>query len=60
MQRRTLLLAALPAFPALLTACVSVPSQPLPTPRIGIALGGGAAKGFAHVGVIKVLKKPRG
>ncbi len=55
MQRRTLLL-ALPALPALLTACVSVPSQPLPTPKIGIALGGGAAKGFAHVGVIKVLE----
>lgn len=33
---------------------------PLPTPppkiRIGIALGGGAAKGFAHIGVIKMLE----
>ncbi len=25
-------------------------------PKIGLALGGGAAKGFAHVGVIKVLE----
>ncbi|MCL6264147.1 patatin-like phospholipase family protein [Craterilacuibacter sp. RT1T] len=25
-------------------------------PRIGLALGGGAAKGFAHIGVIKVLE----
>ncbi len=31
----------------------------LPTPikiRIGLALGGGAAKGFAHIGVIKMLE----
>ncbi|MFP5442356.1 MAG: patatin-like phospholipase family protein, partial [Betaproteobacteria bacterium] len=37
------------------------PSAPLatstPAPiRIGIALGGGAAKGFAHIGVIKMLE----
>ncbi|MBI1835430.1 MAG: patatin-like phospholipase family protein, partial [Burkholderiales bacterium] len=25
-------------------------------PRIGLALGGGAARGFAHIGVIKVLE----
>ena len=37
---------------------------PLPTPertsippRIGLALGGGAARGFAHVGVISVLER---
>ena len=24
--------------------------------RIGLALGGGAAKGFAHIGVIKMLE----
>lgn len=31
---------------------------PIPKPkiRIGIALGGGAAKGFAHIGVIKMLE----
>lgn len=27
------------------------------TPRIGLALGGGAARGFAHVGVIQVLEE---
>ncbi len=32
----------------------SVPKRP---PRIGLALGGGAAKGFAHVGVISVLEE---
>jgi len=29
--------------------------QPPPTRRIGIALGGGFARGFAHIGVLKVL-----
>ena len=27
-----------------------------PKPRVGLALGGGAAKGFAHIGVIKMLE----
>ena len=26
-------------------------------PKIGLALGSGGAKGFAHIGVIKVLRK---
>jgi len=30
---------------------------PKPPPRIGLALGGGAARGFAHVGVIQVLEE---
>ena len=42
----------------------SAPPSPAPTPeprpqvtiRIGVALGGGAAKGFAHIGVIKMLE----
>lgn len=33
---------------------VAVPKVP---PRIGLALGGGAARGFAHVGVIEVLEE---
>ncbi|MFZ6846411.1 patatin-like phospholipase family protein [Undibacterium sp. RuTC16W] len=53
---------------SLLSACVSAPVQvvapPLPLPvvkvpktiRIGLALGGGAARGFAHIGVIKALE----
>lgn len=34
------------------------PAAPVTVPdiRIGIALGGGAAKGFAHIGVIKMLE----
>lgn len=29
------------------------------TPKVGLALGGGAAKGFAHLGVLKVLVKEK-
>jgi NTE family protein len=35
-------------------AAAVVPKVP---PRIGLALGGGAARGFAHVGVIQVLEE---
>ena len=34
-----------------------VPRQPPKPPRIGLALGGGAARGFAHIGVIQVLEE---
>ncbi|MBE2291060.1 MAG: patatin-like phospholipase family protein, partial [Xanthomonadaceae bacterium] len=37
-------------------AAVPVPDPVVPPPRIGLALGGGAAKGFAHIGVIKMLE----
>jgi NTE family protein len=58
---------------ALLSACTTAPMSPGATPatlpvvapepapkrppRIGLALGGGAARGFAHVGVIQVLEE---
>lgn len=52
-------------LPLLLAACGGN-TRPTPPPaiaplaakpvRIGIALGGGAAKGFAHIGVIKMLE----
>ena len=35
----------------------AVPPVPKIPPRIGLALGGGAARGFAHVGVIQVLEE---
>ena len=41
-------------------ALESVPPMvvtPKPPPKIGLALGGGAARGFAHVGVIQVLEE---
>jgi NTE family protein len=44
----------------LLCGCASkppAPSTPVLKPvKIGLALGGGAARGFAHIGVIKVLE----
>ena len=36
---------------------VATPPVPKRMPRIGLALGGGAARGFAHVGVIQVLEE---
>lgn len=34
----------------------ALPDPVVPPPKIGLALGGGAAKGFAHIGVIKMLE----
>ena len=41
------------------TAAPGPAAEPAPKrpPRLGLALGGGAAKGFAHVGVIAVLEE---
>lgn len=49
-----------------LFACSTVPAPPLPVapatplprpaPKIALVLGGGAARGFAHIGVIKALE----
>ncbi|WP_022955382.1 patatin-like phospholipase family protein [Perlucidibaca piscinae] len=43
----------------LLSSCRQAPVTPPPAPRepvIAVALGGGGAKGFAHIGVLKVLE----
>jgi NTE family protein len=53
------------AFALLLGACATVPTPPPvvtpPTPpprpaKVAVVLGSGAAKGFAHIGVLKVLE----
>lgn len=62
-------LAGLGITAILLAGCGSTPTQPaaptaaIPAPqpvarkvKIGLALGGGAARGFAHIGVIKALE----
>ena len=51
---------------SMLSACSNTPPAPTLTPpaptkppvkvKVGLALGGGAAKGFAHIGVIKMLE----
>jgi NTE family protein len=38
-------------------SAVTPSAIPVAPPRIGLALGGGAARGFAHVGVIQVLEE---
>lgn len=61
-SKRLLLLSAAALF---LSACqtgkqpAAQTQQPRTKPKavIGLALGGGASKGFAHIGVIKVLKE---
>ena len=66
---KLLRLPLLPILLALLLAACATPPVTDPTPqlqqpplakvppRIGLALGGGAARGFAHVGVIQVLEE---
>ena len=48
-----------PTFPSVKPLDLPNSVLPLPKipPRIGLALGGGAARGFAHVGVIQVLEE---
>ncbi len=45
-----------PAPPAPPVSNFTVPPKPQRPLRIGLALGGGAARGFAHIGVIKALE----
>ena len=54
---------SIPLLIALLSACAApppAPTPPIPTPKpplkIALVLGGGAARGFAHIGVIKMLE----
>src|SRR5512142_122953 len=35
------------------------PPAAVPEPKVALALGGGAARGFAHIGVIRVLEQER-
>ena len=45
------------APPAVKPTEPAVAPKPTRPPRIGLALGGGAARGFAHIGVIQVLEE---
>jgi NTE family protein len=63
MRRVTVL--ALAALAACRTAGPPVPTAPpaatpaVPEPKVALVLGGGAARGFAHIGVIRVLEQER-
>ena len=45
------------APPPLPVTTPSPPPAPKRPPKLGLALGGGAARGFAHIGVIQVLEE---
>lgn len=59
------LLSACASRPAPAPGVIAPPDSPAPAvpppaprpPRIGLALGGGAARGFAHIGVLQVLEE---
>jgi NTE family protein len=64
MNRIKLLLAAMAM--SLLASCVTTqgtapltPAADLPKPKIALVLGGGAARGFAHVGVLRALEQEK-
>ena len=41
----------------LLAASFAQAAEPVGRPRIGLVLGGGGARGAAHIGVLEVLEK---
>lgn len=57
-------LIALLTLTTLLAACATTPPPPsapteFPKPRVALVLSGGAARGFAHVGVIRALEQEK-
>jgi NTE family protein len=47
---------------SLLVSCATtqpVPDAEAPKPKVALVLGGGAARGFAHIGVIRVLEQEK-
>ena len=51
------LAACTPAPAASVAEVIPPPPRPTRPPRVALALGGGAARGFAHIGVIEVLEE---
>ena len=55
-----LLFVSMTVFLAVGCATTQAPTAPqLPRPKIALVLGGGAARGFAHVGVIRALEQEK-
>lgn len=52
------LFACAPPPPARIPEPTRVPTREVP-PKVGVALGGGGARGFAHVGVLRVLEQEK-
>ena len=63
-MKKTIVLLSL-CLTVVLAACQSVqgpglpPGTELPRPKIALVLGGGAARGFAHIGVIRALEQEK-
>lgn len=61
---RTILLYVLVSFSLIISGCVSTAPAPSRIPpqrpaKIALVLGAGASKGFAHIGVLKILETSR-
>ena len=59
---KKLRLAAVLIFTIILAACATTPPPPPPQttrPKVALVLSGGAARGFAHVGVIRALEQEK-
>ncbi|HXA05544.1 MAG TPA: patatin-like phospholipase family protein, partial [Bryobacteraceae bacterium] len=57
MKRLAKVIRSVQAFGRELSRTSSAPAETKPVPAIGLALGGGFARGIAHVGVLKVLEE---
>jgi len=57
LQKRETVCLMMVCWVILLVSCAATPPQPPPKPaKIAVVLGAGASKGFAHIGVLKVLE----
>jgi NTE family protein len=54
-----ILLCAVPSTPLMPSAEAAEAREAAPRPRIGLVLGGGGARGAAHIGVLEVLERLR-
>jgi NTE family protein len=59
LRRLVLIVLATLAIPALATTAATQEIEPASRPRIGLVLGGGGARGAAHIGVLHVLEEQR-
>ena len=53
-MKRTILLSMLVVFIVVVSSCATMPTSK--TAKIALVLGAGSSKGFAHIGVLKVLE----
>jgi NTE family protein len=53
-MKRTILLSILVVFIVVVSSCATMPTSK--TAKIALVLGAGSSKGFAHIGVLKVLE----